>query len=171
MVTQEKLAGRCGRCGAKIYSEQRYCAQCSIEMAEKNISGPELEVPVADGSPERKRAIWKIVHIFIIILCLTIIAFQVKKIIGRRDSYRPIRQGSWETDKVTDACIKNLWQISRILQDGKLPGKDIVCPGSGKPYIITGTGRSTAARCPNPELHGFKDVSVDRNSPRPKVKS
>jgi len=162
------LSGHCRRCGKDIEADKTYCNQCAIEMAEEKIPDVEEIMPAPARPAWRKRK--TLIQVIMLLVCLAVIAVQLPKVTGAFKRSQHIRQGSYETDRVTDQCIKNLWRISRILQDGDMPGGDLVCPASGKPYIISGSGREAVARCPNPERHGFSEISVSSNSPQPKVK-
>ena len=103
-------------------------------------------------------------------ICISIIAIQAPKLISAfTKTEKPIRYGTYSTDAGTDQCINNLWRISKVLQEGKLPGKDVVCPVSKKPYVIDTKGGDIVVRCTNPELHGLKEVRVSKRSPRPEI--
>lgn len=158
---------RCGKCGKDIEADRFYCGQCAIEMAEENIPVPDGVIHAHAGSA--KRGIKTLTKLFVLLTCLAIIAFRMPALFAAFETAPPLREGTHRTDAETDRCVRNLWRISRILQDGGLPGNDIVCPASGRPYIITGSGRDAVARCPAPELHGVGEISVSRDSPRPKV--
>ena len=45
----------------------------------------------------------------------------------------------------------------------------LVCPASGKPYVI-GPGTDPEVHCPAPSVHGFRDIVVSRNKPVPELK-
>ncbi len=160
--------GFCKKCGKIVDKDQFYCSQCIIELAEENITDLSEDTQ-KQHRPARSRT--KVVAQWIVLLvCLTIIAFQMQKMFSAFKKNQPIRHGTYETNAPTDQCIKNLWHISKVLQEGKLPGNDIVCPASGKQYVIVKVGEDTGARCPNPELHGFSEISVSKHSPCPEVK-
>jgi hypothetical protein len=160
--------GLCKKCGKIVDKDQFYCSQCIIELAEENITEP-AEDTQKQPRPARSRT--KVVAQWIVLLvCFAIIAFQMQKLFAVFKKIQPIRNGTYETNAPTDQCINNLWHISKLLQEGKLPGNDIVCSASGKPYVIVKVGEDTGARCPSPGLHGFSEISVSRHSPRPEVK-
>jgi hypothetical protein len=160
--------GLCKKCGKIVDKDQVYCSQCTIALAEENITEPSEDTQ-KQPLPARSRT--KVIAQWIVLLvCLTIIAFQMQKMFTAFKGDQPIRHGTYETDAQTDQCINNLWHISKLLQEGKLPGNDIVCPASGKQYAIVTVREDTGARCPNPELHGFREISVSRHSPCPEVK-
>ncbi|MBW2650006.1 MAG: hypothetical protein JRC66_03115 [Deltaproteobacteria bacterium] len=159
---------RCKKCGKIVDSDQLYCSRCIIEFAEENITEPEDDT---QRPPRHVKSRKKVVAQCIILLaCVAIIAFQMPKLFAAFKEYQSIRQGTYETDVRTDRCINNLWHISKLLQDGRLPGNDIVCPASGSPYVIIKAGEDTVAHCPNPGLHGFSEISASRRSPCPEIK-
>jgi len=82
---------------------------------------------------------------------------------------KPLRQGAYNTDAVTDQCIRNLWQVSRLIQEGKLPDDTLVCPASKKPFMVIQTKMDIIVRSPNPELYGFKDIRVSKKNPVPEI--
>ncbi len=160
--------GRCKKCGKIVDSDQLYCSQCIIELAEENITEPEDDTQKPPRHVKNRKKV--VAQWIVLLVCVAIIAFQMPKLFAAFKEDQPIRHGTYETNALTDQCINNLWHISRLLQDGKLPGNDIVCPASGKSYVIVKVGKDTVARCPNPGLHGFSEISVSRHSPCPEVK-
>jgi len=168
MDKEASPTGRCKRCGKVVDGDQFYCGQCIIELAEETITGPkdDKHKPPRPGKSRKK----VVAQWIVLLVCFAIIAFQMPKLFAAFKEDQPIRQGTYETNAQTDQCINNLWHISKLLQDGRLPGNDIVCPASGKPYVIVKAGEDTVARCPNPGLHGFSKISVSRRSPCPEVR-
>ena len=160
--------GHCKKCGKIVDSDQLYCSQCIIELAEENITEPAEDMQKSPLPAKSRKKV--ITQCTILLVCIVIIAFQMPKLFAAFKEDQPIRRGTYETNEQTDQCINNLWHISRLLQDGKLPGNDIVCPASGKPYVIVKAGEDTVARCPNPGLHGFSEISASMRSPCPEVK-
>ena len=168
MDKEASPSGHCKKCGKSIDSDQLYCSQCIIELAEENITEP-AEDTQKPPRPAKSRK--KVVAQWVVLLiCIAIIAFQMPKLFAAFKENQPLRHGTYKTNTQTDQCINNLWHISKLLQDGKLPGNDIACPASGKPYVIIKTGEDTVARCPNPGLHGFSEISASMLSPCPEVK-
>ena len=106
----------------------------------------------------------------ILLACISIIAVQAPKLICAFKGEKPIRYGTYSTDARTDQCINNLWHISKLLQEGKLPGKDILCPMSKKPYVVTTIEEDVAVCCPNPELHRLKEIRVTKKNPIAEVR-
>ena len=169
MADEPKINAVCKGCGKRLSANEKgaqYCTRCMIEQAEQY-------VPEAPERPPIKRAkksrAWLIVQVAIILAAIAILALQTPRLISAVKGDRPLRQGTYATDAPADQCIKNLWHIARLIQEGKVPGPDIVCPISKKPYEIRGAGADVWARCPNPELHGFKKIQVSKRRPVPEI--
>ena len=169
MTDKTKTSTICKKCGKRLDADEKgaqYCSRCMIELAEDY-------VPEAPERPQIKRAkksrAWLIVQLAIILAAVAIMAMQTPRLISAVKGDRPLRQGTYATDAQADQCIKNLWHIARLIQEGKVPGKDMVCPISKKPYEIRGTGANVWASCPNPELHGFKAMQVSKRHPVPEI--
>jgi hypothetical protein len=106
----------------------------------------------------------------VLIACLCIIAYQIPVFFSINSSgEKPLRNGAYDTDDLTDQCIKNLWQISRLIQEGEMPNTSLVCPASNKPYDVIRTDGDIIVRSPNPELYGFKDIQVSKKKPIPEL--
>ncbi len=163
----------CGKCG-KPFSrgekgeddEKLICPRCVIELAEQHIPKEE-KAP----KPERinKRQVWAVLRLIILLASVSLIAIRAPKLISVLKEEQPVRNGTYSTDSQTDKCIKNLWHISRLLQEGKLPEKDMVCPVSKKPYVLIKKEEDTVVTCPNPELHGLKEIRVTQKNPCPEL--
>lgn len=169
MTDQEMMNAVCKGCGRPLGADEQgaeYCSSCMIERAEQY-------VPEAQERPqikrEKKSRTWLILQLVILLVCMAIIALQTPRLISAFKEDQPLRYGTYATDAQTDQCIKNLWHISRMLQDGKKPSPDMVCPVSKKPYEIRDTGADIVVRCPNPELHGFKEIQVSKRRPVPEL--
>jgi hypothetical protein len=169
MTDEKKINATCKGCGKQLSADEKgaeYCGRCMIERAEEY-------VPEAPERPQIKREkrsrVWLVSQLIIILAGLAIIAFQTPRLISAVKGDRPLRQGTYATDAQADQCIKNLWHIDRLIQEGKAPGKDMVCPISKKPYEIKNIGEDIVVSCPNPELHGFKKIQVSKKHPVPEV--
>jgi hypothetical protein len=177
MADQNKQERTCRNCGHSIVSfngEESgrggdvYCGQCLIEQAEKYIKETASEVPRIKRL--RETTAGKVFLALIIFTCLIIIAYQYPRIISFFGEKKPVLTGAYVTDTVTDACLKNLVQLVNELQQGKDKTTSIlVCPASGKTYMII-TGPNPEIHCPNPEIHGFRDLAISKNNPVPELK-
>ena len=170
MNVNDDSRGKCGKCGAAVVADQLLCSRCIIEQAEEDLARSSeesrLSITPPSSKPSKKRAL----RVIVLLVSLVILAFQMPALFAAFQEIQPLRQGSFETDAITDQCIANLWRAARILQDGGMPGNDLFCPASGDSYVLVRSGGDIRAYCPNPELHGFSEISVSRNLPRPEVK-
>ena len=159
----------CKGCGRTLTADEQgaeYCSRCMIERAEEY-------VPEARERPlirrEKKNKTWLVAQLIIILIGVAVIALQTPRLLAALKEGQPLRQGTYVTDAQTDRCIQNLWHISRMLQDGKKPPPDMVCPISNKSYEIIDTSEDVVVRCPNPELHGVKYIQVSKKNPAPEI--
>ena len=119
---------------------------------------------------ETKNRLLRWVQWAVLLLLAGILLFQLPRVIGSLDQKeRPLRKGTFATDARTDSCIQDLWQISRGLQEGKLPGPEMRCPASQKPYEIIRTEDDIIVRSPLPERYGYKEIRVSRKNPVPEI--
>jgi hypothetical protein len=168
MNTEPPSPRLCPKCGRPVEPGRIFCAQCTIERAEEHI--PDRIEPLS-SRPVRLRTRKGIVtRLMILLFCLAVMALQIPGLFAAFQAEKPLRLGTYETDAKTDQCIANLWHLARLLQDNRRPDGEIVCPSSGRPYIITRVGDDILARCPNPGAHGFSEISVTKGSPLPEVK-
>jgi uncharacterized membrane protein YvbJ len=169
MTDKTKMSAICKKCGKQLDANEKkaqYCSRCMIEQAEEYVPEAPERAPI---KREKKSRIWLIAQLTIILVAVVIMALQTPRFISAVKGERPFRQGTYATDAQTDQCIANLWHISKLLQEGKVLDKDIVCPISKKPYEIETMGEDAWASCPNPELHGFKEIQVSRGRPVPSI--
>jgi len=140
MAEEKGMSAICKRCGKPFNkgeqgadSEQVYCSRCKVELAEQYV--PETS-DMSKLKRIRKSRAGVVLLWIVLCVCISIIAIRAPKLISAfKKEGKPIRYGTYSTDAQTDLCIKNLWQISKMLIEGKLPEKDIVCPVSKKPYV------------------------------------
>lgn len=173
-MTGETILGTvCNKCGNSFNKGEEgsdekklLCTRCVIELAEQSIAEK-----AKTQKPERKNMpkVWVALRLIILLASIFIIAIRAPKLVSVIKEQKPIRNGTYATDSKTNLCIKNLWHISRMLQEGKLPEKDIICPVSKMPYVLRTTEADTVVTCPNPELHGLKEIRVSKIYPCPRV--
>ena len=144
-------------------------AQEAGEGIDRRLEEKESKKQEQEAKKKKKSKMWVVCQWVILAACIAIIAIQVPGLMSTFEEKKPIRYGTYSTDERTDQCIKNLWHISKLLQEGKLPGKDILCPASQKPYVVTETEGDTVVRSPKPELYGFKEIRVSKNKPVPEL--
>jgi hypothetical protein len=181
----EKETGvQCGQCKKPL------CDQCAVprgsgflcnlciarEAAREAVDGIDQRVEEkrrkADERKERKRfkkILWFALQWGIVLVGLCVMAYQVPDLISVLKDEKPLRNGTYKTDAKTDDCIRNLWRVAKILQEGRQPGNDILCPASKKPFIVTEEDGDVVARSPNPELYGFREIRVSKKRPVPEV--
>lgn len=169
MADETKINAACKGCGKQLSADEKgaqYCSSCMIERAEEYVPEAPERLPVKRG---KKSRIWLIAQLAIIVVAVVIMALQVPRLISALKGDRPLRQGTYATDAQTDQCIANLWHSARLIQAGKVPGPDMVCPISKKPYEIKTMSADVWVSCPNPELHGFRAMRVSKRHPVPEI--
>jgi len=84
-----------------------------------------------------KSKIWLACQWLIFILCLGVTLYQIPDLMSAvTREEKPLNKGVVKTDALTDQCLRNLWQISKELQEGKKPNGSRICPASKKPYEV-----------------------------------
>jgi hypothetical protein len=169
MADEEGVNTVCKGCGRTLGADEQgaeYCSSCMIGRAEEYVPEAQERPPI---KRERKSRAWLVVQLTIIVIGVAVMALQTPRLIAALKEGQPLRYGTYATDAQTDQCIKNLWHISKMLQDGKVPPPDMVCPVSKKPYNIRDTGADIVVSCPNPVPHGFRSIQVSKKHPVPEV--
>jgi HPt (histidine-containing phosphotransfer) domain-containing protein len=164
-VLETKRNMVCAFCGRPFQprADEKYCPQCIVDKQEKVIEKSEEK---ATGKKKRdKRVLWISFMLLLIAACMAVLIVQIPKILDGTRPGKPIRQGTYETDRTTDECIKNLWIISKALQENKAPDSSIRCPATDEPYRI----ETTKAYCPNPDKHNLKSLSVGKETKIPEA--
>ena len=171
---------KCVRCNKEfdkrelsIINGKRYCSQCAFEFANEFVK-TESEALNEKGreTPEVRSKKWKTLIICLFFICMGVNAVLLPRMIKSLKGNKIIRRGDIKTDAKTDQCIKNLWQISRMIQEDSLSEMALVCPVSKKPYIVQQEKGNTIVFCPNPNQHGkrgYRAIRVSRFSPIPEV--
>lgn len=142
----------------------------ALENVKEKAATREKEKEDQGKAKEKRKTIRIALQLLLLLASIVVIIFQAPSLISSisRES-KPLRHGTFETDKLTDACIQNLWKVSALLQQGKLPDKKLLCPASQKPFNITETDGDIVASSPNPELYGFKAIRVSKRKPVPEL--
>ncbi len=154
----------CSRCAALKASQE------AIQDLDQRIKEKEVKRQAGEEKKKRKNRLWIAAQLIILLVCVFIIVVQVPKLISAfTEKEKPFRCGTYATDTGTDQCINNLWRISKLIQQGKIPDKKIICPVSKRPYMVTNIDGDVVARCPNPILHGFGEIRVSKKSPMPEL--
>jgi len=101
----------------------------------------------------------KAVYIALIAACAATIYLNLPELMAASLMKKPLRTGSYLTDKKTDLCICNLWAIAAAMREGaELPA--LTCPVSDAPYIIT----KDSVSCPSPDGHGALRLYADKHN-------
>ena len=169
MTDPNKPETFCQRCGNPMAGEGKaYCRQCLIDQAESHIRDTAVETP--KFKPWRDTSGGKIVMGLIVLACAATVVYQTPRTLTAFKTLKPVRTGSYATDAATDQCLKTLWRLAHDFQQGGTGvGQPIVCPASGKPYVIT-PGPNPEIRCPDPGAHGFREILTSKKNPVPELK-
>jgi len=153
----------CSRCAALM------AARDAVEGIDRRVEKRESKKQEQEAKKKKKNKMWVVCQCVILAACIVIIAIQVPRLMSSFEEKKPIRQGTYATNKNTDKCVRNLWHIARLLQEGKQPGTDLVCPETGSAYVVATNEDDTIVRCPNPGAHGFSEIRVSLKHPVPEV--
>lgn len=102
-------------------------------------------------SPERRKLFVKIAQICALIAAAVYLWSAAPELNAAFSERKPLRHGTYDTDKDTDRCIKNLWALAA----GMAEAASISCPVSGLQYLAEGPG----FRCPSPERHALASLA------------
>lgn len=183
VVYEEKP--QCGRCGAEIVGVipkkldgKPLCRECAFELEQMVLKSGGKVTSVETKEPltpeEKQRRITLGIALGVLVLFLGWRIYAIAPVVAPE---KVLRHGTTKTDAVTDRCIQQLWELSRLLQDQKMPGTLPSCPLSGRPYLLVTTSAKddfgdtgdTVIRCPNPEGHNLASLSVSLHHPVPSV--
>jgi len=164
-VLEAKRNIACAFCGKMFQpkEDEKYCPQCIVEKQERIIEKSDKKTPSVKKA--YKKPVMIAFTLLVIAACVVVLAMQIPKIINETKPGKPIRQGTYETDKTADECIKNLWLISKSFQENKPPDASLRCPSTKMPYRI----ESGRAYCPNPDKHSLKSLSVSKETKIPEA--
>lgn len=173
IIYDEKPA--CGRCGSTItgvvsstWDGKPLCRECAFDLGEKarrprkRLVIREETFPSAQGEKARRRAALGFIGLVAVVFLWRI--FAVAPLLKPA---QPLRNGTYRTDRLADECISQLWELSKLLQEDRLPDTLPLCPQSGRPYVLTREGDDTVISCPNPAEHGLEALWVSRFLPPP----
>ncbi len=102
-------------------------------------------------SPELRCRLVKAGQITVILLAAAYVWLSLPDLRRAAFPAKPLRQGTYETDRRADECIKVLWGLAA----GTVAQTSAVCPVSKLAYKHSGGGFS----CPAPERHGFSSLA------------
>jgi hypothetical protein len=167
----------CDQCALPEASQAFICTRCAALMAVEDVVtgfNQRQEDKAARKQIEKEKRNFRgrlriASQGVLFVIAAVVMSMQAPRIIAGLKDDKPIRSGTYATDAKTDQCIDTLWQISKLLQEGSLPGKDAVCPVSKKPYGFTTVRGNLVVRCANPERHGFREMRVSKRAPGPVI--
>ena len=110
------------------------------------------------------------IGVFVLISGIIIMGLKAGELVTAFEPERPHYRGAVNLDRGTEACISNLWKITRLIQDGALQWPNLKCPLTGMSYRIVHVKGNSIVSCPNPEKHHVAGIWVSRTSPVPEVK-
>ena len=160
--------GKCSKCGAALSdNDGPFCIQCRIEGVEDTI--PEQKEKTSSSNSNLN--IWKYARWGIIVISLSVCAYFLFNMQKMMAPEKPIRNGSYDTDAVTDECIQNLWRAAALLQSHKEIPEGLVCPLCKKAYIVTENGGGViSVSCPDPAGHKCRKLEVNSTTLVPEVR-
>lgn len=167
----------CGTCAIPQKGGTFICSRCAAlqaaDDASRGIDRRQAEKDTRQQKSmekkEKKKKRMVALKWAVLAVCLAVMAMQAPRFLSMFEGEKPIRNGTYATNGNADKCIQNLWSMSRRLQEGKSPGKDLVCPETGRAYIVTTGEDDTVVTCPNPEVHALTKMSVSRKHPVPRI--
>jgi len=173
IIYDEKPA--CGRCGntiigvvSRIRDGKPLCRDCIFELDQlMRKPGGRIVVEEEKLPLTREEKIQRAVILGSLGLIVIFFLWRVFAIAPLLKPAQPLRTGTYETDAVTDRCIRQLWVLSKQLQENRLPESFPPCPMSGRSYTLVQEEDDIVIRCPTPEEHGLTSLSVSLNSPVP----
>jgi hypothetical protein len=153
----------CLKCTALLASQQ-----AATGVIKEQAEAVQRQEELQQGKKNKKKSILAL-QVLVIIAAVVVLAMQLPEISASLEPEQPVRIGTYATDETTDQCIELLWKASRDLQNGVLPGPDMVCPGSQSPLIASEENNDLIVRVPNPERYGFKELRVSKKAPVPEL--
>ncbi|MEA3307056.1 MAG: hypothetical protein U9Q34_04660 [Elusimicrobiota bacterium] len=140
-------------------------AKEEIQNFEKNIENRKRDnKKIIENNTKRKENLKKaavFLKIFILIALAAYFYTLIPRLTLALKPLRPLRMGTYHTDKTTDKCIANIWRIA----SGDSP--EITCPETNAPYKQDEKG----IYCPNPQKHGLVDIYFDKTKKHVMVKN
>lgn len=118
------------------------------DYVKKEQARPPARVQV---SPETRRRFAVALQIGVLVLACAYIWISLPAAKAVLSRGRPLRYGTYATERKTDECIKTLWGLAA----GTVDAGSAVCPLSGERYRHAAGGFS----CPAPEKHGLAVLS------------
>lgn len=171
-MSDSGIVQRCTTCGADLApDESGLCTTCSIELAEGAATASSAATVERNAKstrdPAKRAARKRLIELFVIVVCLAVIAWRVPAFVEAVAPEAPVRIGPYTTSGSCDACVANLWEISTLLTAEKSIPASFMCPSMDVAYVVEKRGDVTVVSCPNPEKHGLSSLSVSDDRPIP----
>lgn len=161
---------RCAMCGGELELDESreavpYCATCAIESAEHHVAsetpGPWTTTHAESIiDPIRRTRRLRIVMAVSLLAFAAAVAYSLPGILALASADRPLRDGTLNTDAITDACISGLWAAASQMQETGSVDITLTCSASGAVYVLSGSGDDTIISCPNPATHDLHSLSI-----------
>jgi hypothetical protein len=140
-----------------------FCSSC-YKSLEERVGRP------SDSSPKPPRD-WRFFKWGVIIAALSVASLQAPKMVSVFAPPKPVHLGSAATDRTADQCLRQLWTVSKLLQERRWPGLELTCPATGRPYLTEGKDGAMTVSCPEPKAHRLSVLQVSRRQPVPEARS
>lgn len=152
----------CVMCGKPAQAATDFCAGC--------YKGLEDRYRPKEEAPPRPPRDWRWAGWVLSAACLAVLASRLPSVTRTFAPPKPFRSGPADTDRATDECLRRLWTVSRLIQEGRWPVEGFACPATGRPYLSQGEGSGLTVRCPSPEAHRMAELSIGRKRPVPEAR-
>jgi hypothetical protein len=171
---EKQVCGRCSNTIIGVVSRVRetdgkpLCRDCIFELdqhARKSggrVIVEETTAPLTREEKIRRTILWSALAVIILIL-----VWRFTAIAPILQPDKPLRNGTYQTDELTDRCIEQLWVLSKQLQEKRLPDGFPSCPRSDRPYVLVQEEDDIVILCPTPGEHGLTRLSVSYKFPVP----
>ena len=107
-------------------------------------------------------------HMGIVMLCFVFMAVWLSFVAGSVSDLTE-EQISFEEQRrdQIELCVQNFWEIAELLQNIQLPDASLNCVEGAEAHIVTRVGDDIIVSHPRPELLGYSEIVVSKNSPIP----
>lgn len=167
----------CGECSAGRKTASVLCPRCEaltaagdlVESVSQRKEQHRVRKSARQERVRRKARYWRWGLWGALLVSIAVMTFHIGNWLSEDASNRPLRAGTYQTDRQADQCIERLWRVAARLQQDRQPGPGTVCPATGKPYIVSDEKGDWVARCPNPKAHGVQAIRIRKGHPVPEV--
>ncbi|MDD4004493.1 MAG: hypothetical protein PHW69_04735 [Elusimicrobiaceae bacterium] len=153
-----RLCTRCGRPHDYETDRSSLCQSCRMADAENAaISGKQSEhnrVDETEHASILQTRFGLALKLAALLACFGLLAWNIVEFRSTLKPGRPLRWGSYNTDRETEKCVTNLWKALSAFQQGDRAV--YVCPATGAPYQLINTAEGPVLECPNPHKHKLR---------------